>query len=160
METDFDLSRYMGLWNEIARLPSPFEQGCVGATALYTLQEDGTVEVRNTCLGDAPREVVGRAYVPDPDEPFKLVVEFPESPVPGDYWILALDMSNYQWAVVGGFLGEFLWILARAETLFLELLDQLVQGVADLGYPVDQLEWSPAQSMLIASATEGGSGTG
>ena len=47
-----DLTRYQGLWYEIARFPNRFEEGCVGVTAEYTLADDGSVTVLNTCRKD------------------------------------------------------------------------------------------------------------
>lgn len=44
-----DLSRYMGVWYEIAHLPVSFQEGCYATKATYTLRDDGVVEVLNTC---------------------------------------------------------------------------------------------------------------
>ena len=48
-----DLSRYVGVWYEIARLPNRFQTSCTGdVTATYTLLEDGTIEVKNRKTGE------------------------------------------------------------------------------------------------------------
>jgi len=45
-----DLSRYVGRWYEIARLPNGFQQKCADmVTANYTLRSDGKIEVINRC---------------------------------------------------------------------------------------------------------------
>jgi apolipoprotein D and lipocalin family protein len=115
-----DLKRYMGIWHEVARLPNSFERNCEQATAEYSLKDDGTVQVVNTCVKENghTKNVIGRAYIPDMDYPAQLKVNF----VPkwlswtglgwGDYWVIDLD-PNYQWAVVSEPSREYLWILSR-----------------------------------------------
>lgn len=43
-----DLQRYLGRWYEVARFQHPFEKTLVGATAEYSLREDGRVTVLNS----------------------------------------------------------------------------------------------------------------
>ena len=45
-----DLTRYAGLWYEIARYPTAFDEDAVAVTAEYTLNDDGTVAVLNKGL--------------------------------------------------------------------------------------------------------------
>jgi len=45
-----DLRRYAGKWYEIARYPNRFQRNCQSdTTAVYTLRDDGKVQVVNTC---------------------------------------------------------------------------------------------------------------
>ena len=46
--TEFDLSRYLGEWYEIARYDHSFERGMDNTMAQYVLQDDGKVVVLNT----------------------------------------------------------------------------------------------------------------
>ena len=49
-----DVTRYMGTWYEIAKLPAWFQKKCVADTrAEYTLQPDGRVQVINRCRQDS-----------------------------------------------------------------------------------------------------------
>ena len=41
----FDKKRYMGLWNEIARLPNRIEKNLKNVTDEYDLNDDGTIRV-------------------------------------------------------------------------------------------------------------------
>ncbi len=45
--TDFDLTKYLGKWYEIARFDYRFEKHLNNTTAQYNLNEDGTVKVIN-----------------------------------------------------------------------------------------------------------------
>jgi apolipoprotein D and lipocalin family protein len=146
-----DLKRYAGLWHEQARLPNRFQDRCTGpVTAEYTLQEDGTVQVRNRCiLKDGNfEEAVGTArVVPVAGLPGagRLEVRFaPEwlgwlPAVWGDYWILKLD-RDYQVALVGTPNRRFLWVLSRAPRLDEHLLQAELDYARTLGFDVDKVE--------------------
>ena len=62
---DFETSRYLGTWYEIARLDHSFERGLDQVTAEYALREDGGVSVTNRgFLASENRwqEAQGKAY--------------------------------------------------------------------------------------------------
>ena len=44
-----NLSRYLGLWYEIATIDHSFQKDCVASTADYSLKPDGYIKVVNTC---------------------------------------------------------------------------------------------------------------
>ena len=52
-----DLSRYAGLWHEVARFPNRFEDGsgvlCADVTAAYAPRPDGRIGVVNRCRNAA-----------------------------------------------------------------------------------------------------------
>lgn len=116
----FDLSRYLGLWFEIGRLPLKFEDdGARDVTAEYSLQEDGTVRVDNRCLNEAdePTQALGQA-VPDEEHAGRLRVTFLPAALrwipftQADYWVLKID-PEYRHALVGTPDHKHLWLLAR-----------------------------------------------
>ena len=133
-----DLNRYAGRWYEIARFPNRFEEGCVGVTADYTLNADGSVKVVNTCRQgalDGPVEIAeGRAVAARP-EADRLRVSFVEwlPFAAGDYWILDLD-SEYDVAVIGNPSGTTGWVLARSPRLSQARLEQAFGVLQRNGY--------------------------
>jgi len=137
---NLDVEQYMGRWYAIASIPTSFERQCVqGTTAEYTLQEDGRIEVLNTCYdaeGNAD-VAVGRAWIPDNREPTKLKVSFVRFLgfwfFPGAYWIIDLD-SDYQYAVVGHPTYRYGWILSRTPTLDAETFGGIVDRLEAQGY--------------------------
>ena len=139
-----DLSRYAGTWYEIAKYPNRFQRGCVGATAEYTLSDDGTrVEVVNRCRdADSGKEksVRGKARVVDPATNAKLSVTF-FWPFSGDYWILALG-ADYEYAVVGTPDRKYLWFLARTPAIGEELYGHLVDLARERGFDPTRIEKS------------------
>ena len=142
-----DLSRYMGEWYEIARFSESFEKDCYGTKAHYTLREDGSVDVVNTCHKGAPdgalKTARGRATVPDPHMPAKLEVQF-FWPFKGDYWILDVD-DAYEYALVGEPSRDSLWILSRRPSIDLTALQLLTAKAQELGFDTDRLLYTQQQ---------------
>lgn len=141
-----DITRYAGTWYEIARLPVFFQRKCVAEiTAQYTLQDDGTLGVRNSCRNDEGElETAEGVARRDPEFPGRLEVRFaPDwlSWLPltwADYWVIALD-PEYQWAMVGEPGREYLWILARTPSLPPERVAALRRQAEDMGYALETL---------------------
>lgn len=95
-----DLKSYLGTWYEIAAFPQSFQRGCTHTKADYSLNDDGTIRVVNSCLKDGkPKTAVGKATVVDKKTNAKLAVQF-FWPFKGKYWIIALA-HDYSYAVVG-----------------------------------------------------------
>jgi apolipoprotein D and lipocalin family protein len=131
-----DLTRYAGTWYEIARLPNWFQKQCTGdVTATYTILEDGTIKVVNSCRKVSGRieKAEGLAKQADKTGPIaKLKVRFAPkilSFLPfvwGDYWIIDLA-DDYSFAVVGDPDRKYLWVLSRTPVMD----DSVLQGVLD-----------------------------
>lgn len=119
-----DLSRYLGLWHEVARLPQRFQDNatlrCEAVTAEYAPLGGNRVSVVNSCVnalepGSPPRVARGEAYVVEGSENTRLRVSF-FWPFYGDYWVIGLD-PDYRWAVVGAPSRRSLWVLSRTPGL-------------------------------------------
>jgi apolipoprotein D and lipocalin family protein len=135
----------MGTWHEIAKYPNSFERGCYAVTAEYTLRDDGTVRVLNTCRAadgvTVKSTTEGFAEIADPATNAKLTVYF-FYPFGAAYWIIDLD-ENYEYAVVGDPSRTFLWILSRTPTLDAETYDQNLHRLPEKGYDPQRLELTP-----------------
>ncbi|MGH9931979.1 MAG: lipocalin family protein [Pyrinomonadaceae bacterium] len=133
-----DLSRYVGPWYEIARLPNRFEKKCADSvTATYTLKPDGKIEVVNRCRKSSGEFTTakGKAKVVDKKSNAKLKVTF-FWPFYGDYWILDLG-ANYEYAVVGDPSRKYLWILSRTPQIDGALYQQLLAKMAARGFKTE-----------------------
>lgn len=137
---EFDLARYMGRWYEIARLDNRFERNMEQVEAYYRIVGDDRVEVLNSGLDvktGLRRTVRGKAK--EGKYPGWLRVSF--------FWIFYTDYivlelgENYDWALVGGRSGKFLWILSRTPTLPAATLDRILQRARDRGYAVERLHF-------------------
>ena len=136
-----DLSKYVGEWYEIARMPARFEKECYASKANYTLLEDGTVQVENTCHKEWPngklKKATAKAYVIDPATNAKLKVQF-FWPFKGDYWILEVG-DQYEYAVVGEPSRKYMWILSRTPHLEKNVLQSILDKVNLQGFSTDKL---------------------
>lgn len=137
-----DLNRYLGKWYEIARITQSFEEGCVGVTAEYSLDEDGDIAVKNSCRKDRLdgelKVAHGTAKVVDTTTNSKLKVSF-FWPFYGPYWILELG-SDYEYAVVGSPDRETLWILSRSPRMDEKLIREILARRAAQGFDVTKVD--------------------
>src|SRR5690554_4009194 len=98
---------YTGVWYEIARTPTPYQEDCEGGvTATYNLIDDATMEVINRCdraSGD-PEGVVGEAEVVDGNFNTFSVEFGQDTGAPGINYIVAAvgdeEAEQYPWAAV------------------------------------------------------------
>lgn len=135
-----DVQRYLGDWYEIYLFPFALEKGkCTRAR--YSLKPDGHITVFNREI-DNGQEVnaTGDAFVPDAQEPAKLLVKFAEGAPYANYWVIHTDYDTYSLifscsAVAGLAHVEFAWILSRNMTLDPQIGQSLKNELAS--YNVD-----------------------
>ena len=135
-----DLTRYVGRWYEIARLPNTFQKKCADAvTANYTMSANGKIEVINRCRKASGEYTTakGKAKIVDKKTNAKLKVTF-FWPFYGDYWILDLG-PNYEYAVVGDPGRKYLWILSRSPEMDEALYQQLLEKMATRGFKTEMM---------------------
>lgn len=139
----FELERYLGVWYEIARFDHSFERGLQGTTATYTLRKDGKIEVLNQgfkeSLNGERKVAVGKAKIPDPNDPRRLKVSFFWF-FYADYFILELS-EDYQYALIGSKSDQYLWILSRKPQLDDHTRTFLLQRITLRGYNPEKLIW-------------------
>lgn len=138
---EFDLSRYLGKWYEIARFDHSFERGMQNVTAEYSLRDDGKVSVFNSgWKGEKFKLAEGKAKYPDPkNDPGHLRVSFFLF-FYSDYNVMLLD-NDYSVALVGSRSPNYLWILSRTPEVDQEVLDILLEEAQNRGYDVSKLIW-------------------
>jgi apolipoprotein D and lipocalin family protein len=138
---NLEIDRYLGTWYEIARFPHRFEKNLEGVTATYSLRDDGKIRVVNRgyrgSLDGKPSKAVGKAKIPDPDEPGRLKVSFFLF-FYSDYFVLELD-EDYRWAMIGSSSPDYFWILSRSPQMDQEVLEMLLETARRRGYNLDQL---------------------
>jgi len=139
---DFDSTRYLGTWYEIARLDHPFERGLEDVSASYTAKEDGGIHVVNRGYDPAAkewREAVGRAYPQGDPTVGSLKVSF-FGPFYGGYHVISLD-EDYRDAIVAGPDRSYLWFLSRERSLPGGRRDELLSVAREAGFDVGSLIW-------------------
>ena len=139
--SEFDLSRYLGKWYEIARFDHSFERGMDNVTAEYVLRDDGLIDVINSGWRDGKYKVAdGKAKQPDPsNDPGHLAVSFFLF-FYSDYNVLMIDHA-YQVALVGSKSTKYLWILSRTPEVSDKVMDAFLEEASLRGYNIDDLIW-------------------
>ena len=136
--TDFDLSRFLGSWYEIARFDHRFERGMEHTKANYVLRDDGKVVVLNAGIKNGEhKEAKGVAKLTD--TPALLRVSF-WRPFYSDYRIMLLD-NNYQYALIGSGSDDYLWILSRTPHIFDKTKKEILDEAQKRGYNTSKLIW-------------------
>lgn len=143
-----DVSRYLGRWYEIAKIPNWFQKKCVSDTsAQYSLLPDGTLKVINACRREDGKleQAEGVARQVGGASSAMLKVRFAPAWLSifpfvwGDYWVIDLD-DRYELVAVSEPKGEYLWILSRSVTVKQEEYTALVNRLAAAGLDVGRLE--------------------
>ena len=140
---NFDMSRYEGIWYEIAHIDHLERSECQNATSDYRVAPDDTISVINYCTspGKAPERFTGVGYVPDPNVPSKMKIDFKTSlgfSKLGDYWVVLTDYTSY--ALVSAGHADYLWILSRTPKMSICRYTWLVNEAKTFGYNTHQLK--------------------
>jgi len=133
---DFDISRYLGTWYEIARLDHSFERGLSKVSAEYGRRKDGGIRVLNRGYDRNKskwRTAEGKAYFVGDPWAGRLKVSF-FGPFYGSYVIFSLDKKDYQYAFVTGPNRHYLWLLSRTPRVSGDLKEQFIQESNKLGF--------------------------
>jgi apolipoprotein D and lipocalin family protein len=144
---EIDPESYTGVWYEIARTPTPYQEDCQGGvTATYELLDAASMQVINRCDradGDNEQGVVGEAEVVNGNfNTFS--VEFGEdSGNPGVNYVVAAvgeeEGGHYPWAAVYSPEGNTGWILARDPELSAEDRQEAEAALKEVGVNLDEL---------------------
>lgn len=138
-----NIEKYLGTWYEIARFPHSFEKNLQGVTATYTMREDGKITVLNqgfkNSLNGKLKKAKGKAYIPNAEISGHLKVSF-FLWFYADYYILELDTTDYQYALIGSSTPNYLWILSRTPQMDEKIYKKLTSAAKSLGYDLSKLE--------------------
>jgi apolipoprotein D and lipocalin family protein len=132
-----DLSRFMGRWYQIARLPNRFQKGCTGSYTDFSLREDGKMNIVNSCRNEKDgslRQTKGRVWVEDPASSGRLKVSF-FWPFRSDCWIIGLG-KQYEYSIVASPSRKYLWISSRTATMNDDLYAEIMKDVESQGFEV------------------------
>lgn len=139
---DLELELYLGKWYQVASTNPAFQADCVCVTAEYAVNEDGNVDVINTCVKGSPDGdidiAVGEATTTN--NPAKFNVAFGGFRLPfSNYWVVDLA-EDYSYAVVSTAFRRPVWILSRTPELDPETLDGIYERLAERRFPVGAIE--------------------
>ncbi len=135
---EFDLSRYMGKWYEIARFDNRFERNLSEVTAEYILNEDDHVIIINRGFNTKDmewREARGKGHPTEVNGQLNVSFFMFFST---EYNVMGLG-DNYEWALVGSKSSKYLWILSRTPMLSSGVMEHILSLARSRGYDVEEL---------------------
>ncbi len=134
----FKVERYLGQWNEVARIDNRFERGLSRVTANYYRDSRGRIRVVNrgwNAEKNKWKEAGG--WIKTTEVPGRLRVSF-FRPFYSDYRVLQVD-REYRYALVGGSRSKYLWILSREKEIPEVLKNEYIEKAREMGYEVGKL---------------------
>lgn len=138
---NFDAKRYIGKWYEIARFDFHFEKDLNQTTAEYSLNEDGSIRVKNRGFNYVTKqwkEAIGKAKFVNSSDEARLKVSF-FGPFYGGYNVI--DLVEYKYALIAGNDLDYLWILSRETTIPEEIKQRFLTKAQTIGYDTNKLIW-------------------
>lgn len=140
--TNFDKTKYLGKWYEIARLDFKYEKGLNNVTAEYFLNDDGSIKVDNKgydAKKDKWKESIGKAKFVKADTIGMLKVSF-FGPFYAGYNVIAVE-DNYKYALVAGENLKYMWILSRETTIPESVKADFLIKAREIGFDISDLVW-------------------
>lgn len=135
---DFSVERYLGQWQEVARIDNSFERGLTRVTANYYRDNKGRIRVVNRGWNrEKDKWKEARGWIKTTETPGSLRVSF-FRPFYSDYIVLQVA-RDYQYAMVGGSRSNYLWILSRSGEIPEELREEYIDKAKKMGYEVEKL---------------------
>ncbi|SMF52606.1 lipocalin family protein [Pseudobacteriovorax antillogorgiicola] len=138
---DLDLPQFLGKWYQIASTDPFFQRDCVCVTAEYEINDNGNVDVINSCRKgavDGELDVaIGEAKTTR--NPAKLNVSFGGFGLPfSNYWVVDLA-EDYSYAVISTPFRTPIWILSRTPDMEDELYSDILQNLDERGFRINSI---------------------
>ncbi len=144
-----ELSKMMGRWYEVARLPNKIQTGCQGGTSDWQRAADGFAVVQACHKGSLSAPVTewkAKAKVLDTSTNAKLQMTFFNGLVRQEYWVLD-HRADQGWLILGTPGGRSVWLMSQRPTLPSGVKAQAVARLKQLGYDTGRLEFpQPARN--------------
>ncbi|MDP3174202.1 MAG: lipocalin family protein [Phenylobacterium sp.] len=137
-----DLSKMMGRWYEVARLPNKTQRGCQAGTVDWVRSADG-FSVLQTCrkgsLAAPKTEWKAKAKLLDASTNAKFKMSFFGGMISQEYWVID-NRPEQGWLLLGTPGGNYLWLMSRRPALGAQAKAEALSRIRQLGYDVGRLE--------------------
>src|SRR5438445_9865787 len=138
-----ELTKMVGRWSEVARLPNMSQRGCQAGTSDWTRNGEG-FSVVQACHKGAPdgplSEWKAKARVADPVSNAKFKMSFFGGLISQEYWVLD-QRSDEGWLILATHDGNYLWLMSQRPTLSASVRAEAVARIKQLGFDVGRLEF-------------------
>ncbi len=138
-----ELTKMMGRWYEVARLPNMIQRGCQAAASEWTRVGDGFAVIQ-TCHKGAPdgplSEWKAHARLLDTVSNAKFKMTFFGGLVSQEYWVLD-HHEDEGWLILGTHDGKYLWLMSQRPILPQAIRTEAVARIKQLGFDIGRLEF-------------------
>ena len=138
-----ELSKMMGRWYEVARVPNSLQSGCVAGASDWTPQPQGFAVVQScrkeTTTGPL-KTWKAKATVADPRTNAKIKMSFFGGVVSQDY-VVVEHRPEQGWLVLATANGKYLWLMSQKPVLPAPIKTQALARIRQLGFDVGRLEF-------------------
>ncbi|WP_309604394.1 lipocalin family protein [Phenylobacterium sp.] len=138
-----ELTRMMGRWYEVARLPNRIQHGCQAGASDWTRTAEGFTVVQSCHKGapDGPlSQWNAKAKVADPVSNAKFRMSFFGGLISQEYWVLDQRIDQ-GWLILATRDGKYLWLMSQKPTLPTLIRAQAVARIRQLGFDIGRLEF-------------------
>lgn len=135
-----ELTKMMGRWYEVARIPNKLQNGCQAGASDWTPQAGGFAVVQS-CWKAAgqPTTWKAKATVADPANT-KIRMTFFGGLVSQDYRVLEHRVDQ-GWLILATANGKYVWLMSQKPTLPSAVKAQAVARIRQLGFDTARLEF-------------------
>jgi apolipoprotein D and lipocalin family protein len=130
-----DLTRYVGVWYEIAHLPNKAQEDCTDSIVRFALRINGEIDVLNSCRDKKEGKLHhadGRGWVVDTSSNARVKVSY-LWPLRKEY--VFIDQGNdYEYAVICTVDRKHLWIISRTPTVPSGVFENIAQHIETQGF--------------------------
>lgn len=138
-----ELSKMMGRWYEVARVPNQLQDGCQAGASDWTPQPNGFAVVQS-CRKDSPTGPLktwkAKATVSDPRTNARLKMSFFGGVVSQNY-VVVEHRPEQGWLVLATANGKYLWLMSQRPVLPAAIKAQALTRIRQLGFDVGRLEF-------------------
>ena len=138
-----ELSKMMGRWYEVARVPNKLQNGCVSGKSDWTARPGGFAVVQSCHKGKPGGPLAvwkANAKVADPTTNAKFKMSFFGGVVSQDY-VVVDHRPEQGWLVLATANGKYLWLMSQRPTLTAAVKSQALARIRQLGFDVQRLEF-------------------
>ncbi|MDZ4373892.1 MAG: lipocalin family protein [Phenylobacterium sp.] len=138
-----ELSKVMGRWYEVARVPNKLQNGCTAGASDWTPQPAGFAVVQSCRKGGPDGKLSiwkAKATVADTRTNAKFKMSFFGGVVSQDY-VVVEHRPEQGWLVLATANGKYLWLMSQRPTLPTGIKSQAVARIRQLGFDVGRLEF-------------------
>jgi len=130
-----DLSRYAGVWYDIAHYPSKYQAGCQDSITSFSLRNNGDIDVLNSChdkQNGSLHHADGHGWVTDTSSNARLKISY-FWPFRNEYVVIDQG-KDYEYSVICTADKKHLWIIARTPSISSDVFEKIVTAIEKQGF--------------------------